>query len=226
MELTTGIQTRRSIRGFLPTPVPRETLEQVLRLATRSVSSENTQPWQITVVTGETLTKICRSNMESLLQDEPADYVYHSPTGVYRRRSIDVAKQLFSAMDIARENREKRSWWSQRGYRFFDAPVGIVLSAEQSLSTDIMHFDLGCLTQNICLAAMEYGLGTCVAVQPVTYQKGLREHLHFPDSQRIVCAIAIGYPDWEFPANQVVSTREELDQVTDWYGFDEKETCD
>ena len=220
MELLAGIQSRRSIRGFLPTHVPQPTLEQVLQLATRAVSSENTQPWKITVVTGELLDQISRSNVECLLNNKPSDYIYHSPLGVYRRRSIDVAKQLFSAMDIAREDREKRAWWSQRGYRFFDAPVGIILSADDSLPANIMHFDLGCLAQNICLAAMEYGLGTCVAVQPVTYQKGVREHLNLPPSQRIVCAIAIGYPDWEFPANQVVSTREKLSNIVSWYGFD------
>ena len=219
MELKEAILQRRSIRGFTAQPIARETLCDVLQLATRAISSENAQPWELTVVTGEVLNRLRRINVDCLLEGAQPDLAFQPLEGVYRKREISVAKQLFEAMEIARGDREKRDWWSKRGYRFFDAPVGILVSMDQSLEQEGFRFDLGCLAQNICLAALEYGLGTCVAIQPVTYQKEMRELLQIPDSKQIVCGIAIGYPDWEFPANHVVSTRAELAEVVTWYGF-------
>ena len=39
------------------------------------------------------------------------------------------------------------------------------------------------------------------------------------ENKRIIIAIAIGYPDWDFPANNIVSSRESLDINTRWIGF-------
>jgi len=91
---------------------------------------------------------------------------------------------------------------------------------DKELDPSSYRFDMGCLAQNICLAAMEYGLGTCVAIQPVEYERGLRRYAGIPEEKRMVVGIAIGYPDPDFPANGVVSPREELDNVVTWCGFD------
>ena len=42
--------------------------------------------------------------------------------GVHRQRQIEVAVQLFEAMDIERNDKEKRHDWVMRGFRQFDAP--------------------------------------------------------------------------------------------------------
>ena len=78
---------------------------------------------------------------------------------------------------------------------------------------------MGCLAQNICLAAVEYGLGTCVEDQAITYQKAARELLNSPNNKRFVVGTAIGYPDPEFKVNGVVSTREDVDTLATWCGF-------
>ena len=116
-----------------------------------------------------------------------------------------MAKQLFGAMEIAREDKEKRRWWTTRGFKFFDAPAAFIIYMDDELS-DLSKFDIGCLTQNICLAAMEYGL---------------RKYTDIPQNKKFVIGIAIGYPDENFPANSVKSDRAELDEITSWYGFDE-----
>ena len=85
---------------------------------------------------------------------------------------------------------------------------------------ELSKFDIGCFTQNVCLAAMEYGLETCVEIQAVMYQEGLRKYLDVPENKTFVMGIAIGYPDEDFPANKVRSDRAELDQIVSWYGFD------
>ena len=130
-----------------------------------------------------------------------------------------IGRELFAAMGIERGDRERRGWWSARGFRFFDAPALILVCTDPGLDQGEVRFDLGCVTQNICLAALEFGLGTCVEEQAVTYWRGLSERLGLPASQKPVYGIAIGYPDWDFPANQVVSQREAVDDLTRWYGF-------
>ena len=223
MELKQAIQERKSIRGFQKRPVSRQTLTQVLELATRAVSSKNIQPWEILVVTGRALDRLRAENIRCLEAGEPGQFPPVKMFDEGRRRQVQIGKQLFASMGIAREDKARRRWWMERGYRFFDAPAGIILCVDAELDVDMLRFDLGCLAQNICLAAMEYGLGTCVAYQPVDFDGSVRRCLGLPGRKTIICGIAIGYPDPDFPANRVVSQREDVDRVTTWYGFDGEE---
>lgn len=218
MELTEAILNRHSIRGFTGKPVPKETLRKVLYLAERSVSTVNAQPWEFWVVTGEALERIRQANLEDFRSGRATDYKTVVPEGTcYKERARAIGKSLFEAMEITREDREKRKQWYERGYRFFDAPAVIILMMDKILDEAAFRLDMGCVTQTICYAAMEFGLGTCVQDQAVAYQRGLREILHLPDNLRPVVGIAIGYPDPEFPANHVASTRETLDDVCRWF---------
>ena len=221
MELREAILQRKSIRGFLDKSVSRDTLEEVLKLAQRAVSAVNSQPWLVHVVTGETLQKLGADNVARLRRGEPTVTSEVPLSGVYRQRQVVVGKQLFAAMNIQREDREKRNAWTERGYRFFDAPAMILVCMEKSLS-DAYRFDLGCFVQNLCIAAMEYGLGTCVEYQAVYYENGLREYLALPEEQIPVVGIAIGHPDPDFPANDVVTEREALENFVCWYGDEKK----
>ena len=62
---------RRSIRGYKSDPVPKALIKEVLKLAMRSPSSMNTQPWNFTVVTGEPLDLIRAGNTERNLAGVP-----------------------------------------------------------------------------------------------------------------------------------------------------------
>lgn len=220
MELKEAINGRRSIRGYLDRPVSKETLENVLRLAQRAVSALNSQPWQFAVITGDVKDRIAADNIARFHENAEPDYVDPPLEGEYRRRRIGIAKQLFAAMDIAREDRPKRDWWSERGFRFFDAPAAILVYMDRELDETKCRFDLGAVTQLITIAAEEYGLGTCVENQAIMYQSGIRKYLDLPENARLAAGIAIGYPDPDFPANNVVSERVPLETVTRWYGFE------
>lgn len=218
MQLEEAIRNRHSVRGYLPTPVSQETLSKVLSLAVRSVSAQNTQPWEFLVVTGETAKTLGRMNVEDLEADREPDFPDPALTEEGLARARGVGRQLYGAMNIERGDKERRHWWLQRGFRFFDAPAVILLCVDEKWDAEY-RFDMGCLAQSVCLAAMEYGLGTCVEYQAVTYQRGIREVLGIPASKKPVCGIAIGYPDPEFPANAVVTEREPVDQKIRWFGF-------
>jgi nitroreductase len=219
MELSEAIRTRKSIRGYKPEPVPMEILKKVLETATRSPSAMNTQPWEVTVVTGETLDNVRRANVEML---RAGSEIWRSISyqGAHRQRQLDLAVQIFKLMGIAREDKEKRAQWLERGFRFFDAPAAIILSIDNSAPEWLALIDIGAFCQSICLAALEYGLGTCIEDQGTMFPDVLRKFTGIPESKNIVISIAIGYPDWDFPANKLETGREPVDSFTTWCGFD------
>jgi len=222
MDIVEAIRSRKSIRGYKSTPVAKETLKEILNIAARAPSSDNAQTWELTVVTGEVLDNICRGNIDMLTAGvEPnPDFPIGHFGGVYRERQVGLAIQLFQLMDITREDKNKRAQWRQRGFRFFDAPAAIILSADSSLAEPRVLLDAGLITQTICLIALNYDLGTCIGVQGVQYPEVVRQFTNIPDSKRIILSIAIGYPDWNFPANKLESERESVENITTWCGFE------
>ena len=224
MDVIEAIKKRKSIRGYKPDPVPKHVLGQILELASHAPSAMNTQPWEFTVLTGETLENVRRGNIDLLnsgVPPNPEHVVTSWPKeSIYRQRQVDLAKQLFQLMDIPREDKEKRAEWLERGFRYFDAPAAIIISTDRCLSESGPLLDIGAVIQTICVTALHFGLGTCIEDQGTMYPQVLRKYAHIPESKRIIAAIAIGYPDWDFPANKVESEREPIRNTTAWLGFD------
>ena len=224
MDVEEAIRTRMSIRDFKPDPVPKEILKEILEIAARAPSAENSQPWEFTVIAGDVLDNVRQANIESLNSGAPSNPDLHAegwPSGsVYRQRQVEIAKQIFKLMEIPREDKEKRAQWMETGFRYFNAPSAIIISVDRLAHYPRPLFDIGALTQNICLVALKYGLGTCIANQGVTYPEVLNKLAGIPASKRIMISIAIGYPNYDFPANKVVSTREPVENITTWCGFE------
>ena len=223
MDVIEAINKRKSIRGFKSDAVSKEVLSKILESACRAPSAMNTQPWEFIVVTGDVLNRLRTAIVDRLNQKEQMhpehEVVSWSNDSIYRNRQVELAKKIFNLMNIPREDKKKRAAWLERGFRFFDAPVVILLLTDKSLSDAGPLLDLGAALQNICLSALHFGLGTCIEDQGVLYPGVLREILQIPDNKKIIMAIAIGYPDWDFPANALSSGRESLDKNTRWIGF-------
>ncbi len=224
MDIVQAIRSRKSIRGYEPTPVPKEILREILDIATRAPSSQNIQPWEITVVTGKVLDNIKQGNMEMRKSgatptnpDIPRVSEADRYEGKYRQRQVEVGTQIFKLMGIAREDKEKRAEWRQRGVRFFDAPAVFILSMDKSLKEPEDMLSIGLIMQTICLTALNYGLGTCIQGAGIMFLEVARRFIDIPESKRIIICIAIGYPNRDFPANKVESTREPLENVVTWY---------
>lgn len=220
MDLVEAIQQRKSIRAFTDKPVPKEIIMEILNIACRAPSAMNTQPWEFIVLTGEKLNKLRIAIVEKLKSGAPIvpDHLVVSwpDKGVYKDRQITLAKQLFKAMDITREDKEKRAWWLERGFRFFDAPVAIIIARDKALGETGPLLDLGAVMQNICLAALHFDLGTCIEDQGVLFPEVIREQTGISPNKRLMIAIVLGYPDPTFPANQVISQREPAENLTTW----------
>ncbi len=224
MDILEAIKTRKSIRDFKPDPVPREVITELLNATCQAPSAMNTQPWEFIAISGDVLDKIRKKNIELLYSGaklEPEHLVVGWPKeGVYRDRQVGVAKQLFKLMDIPREDNEKRAQWMERGFRYFSAPVAIILLTDRMLSESGPLIDIGAAAQTLCLAALSFDLGTCIEDQGVMYPQILREYCNIPESKKILMSIAVGYPNWDFPANKVESEREPVENITTWVGFD------
>ena len=183
----------------------------------------NTQPWHVHVVTGAALDEVRTRNMEEMLAGaEPKrDINSHKEyEGVHRFRQVAIAKKLFAAMGIAREDKDKRQDWVMRGFRQFDAPVSLVLTYDRNLDPGaVVHFDLGALCYGIVLAAWDRGLGTVINGQGIMRSDIVREVANIPEDQIIMTCIAMGYPDDSFAANGVRADREEPADFVRYVGF-------
>ena len=216
---------RRSIRGYQQKPVPKQLIEEILELAMRAPSSMNTQPWNFTILTGAQLDKIRAGNTERNLAGVPHSREFRigkAFEGQHRERQVGVAKQLFAAMGIAREDAEARQDWVLRGFRQFDAPVCVIITYDRELAdSDDTAFDCGAVTTALVNAAWSRGLGAVINSQGIMQSPVVREHAGIAEDQVIMKAVAIGWPDDTFPANAVVSERKSVADAARFIGFDE-----
>ncbi|MFT6407147.1 MAG: nitroreductase [Arenicella sp.] len=224
MKFTEFAKSRKSARGFLDKPIPKNVVDEIIDAAKWAPSSYNTQTWRVHAVAGEPLDKIRQGNTQNTLAGKPQarDFPYKEEyDGVHRQRQIDVAVQLFEIMGIERHDKEKRTDWMLRGFRQFDAPVSLVLTYDKSLEpAAISQFSLGSLAYGIVLAAWERGIGCVINGQGIMQSEVVHEHANIPENEAIMICIAMGYPDDEFQANDVRSTRADNSDFVSYVGFE------
>jgi nitroreductase len=223
MQFDDVLRGRRSIRGYKSDPVPKALIEEILELAMRAPSSMNTQPWNFTILSGAALDKIRAGNTERNLAGVPHSREFRigkAFEGQHRDRQVGVAKQLFAAMGIAREDKEARQDWVLRGFRQFDAPVCVIITYDRELAdSDDTAFDCGAVTTGLVNAAWSRGLGAVINSQGIMQSPVVREHAGIADDQVIMKAVALGWPDEDFPANAVVSERKSVAEAATFIGF-------
>ena len=225
MDFTTLVQTRRSVRGYKPDPVPRALIDEIIGIAKGAPSSMNTQPWHVHVLTGAPLERVRQRNTDTMLGGAKANreiLTHGEYEGVHRSRQVAIAIKLFAAMGIERHDKVMRQDWVMRGFRQFDAPVSLVLTYDRELDPGAtVHFDLGALSYGICLAAWDRGLGTVVNGQGIMRSEIVREEAQIPEGEVIMTCIALGYPNEDFPANGVTADREPNDRFVRYIGFED-----
>ncbi len=219
MDLLAGIETRRSIRAFKSTAIPREILEQVLKAASRSPSYTNTQPWEVAVVTGrkkEELSKMLLSLASAGAPSEPDLPMPGSWPEELARRSREHSAKRFKAIGVQRENEEQRRDMRLRNFNFYGAPCAIFLFIDRTLSSWSI-FDMGIFAQSLILAAHSFGLGSCLQGMLAIYPDTVREFLGIPESKLLLIGISLGYPDAEASINSYRSERAGTAEFVRWY---------
>lgn len=208
-----AITSRRSIRAFLPTAVPRETVSDILAVASRAPSGTNTQPWQVTVLTGESLQRL--GARITAAHDDPAQRSQHSEEYAYyptewvspyidRRRK--VGWDLYSLLGIGKADKLRMHEQHGRNYRFFDAPVGLIFTIDRVMQQG-SWLDYGMFLQSVMVAARGRGLDTCPQAAFTQYHALIREELGLADTQMVVCGMALGWADPAAVENSLVTER-------------------
>jgi nitroreductase len=209
-----AIVSRRSVRAFLPTPVPRAEVERLLALASRSASNSNVQPWQVHVVTGEAKQRLTAALLHAYdtVGRMPPEYPYqpapHEWAEPFRSRRTRFGKGLYGrTLGLDSEDTTRREAHHRRNYGFFGAPVGMILTVSRHPRQSAL-VDAGLFLQALMLAARGAGLDTCAQASFIDFSPVLREHLPIPEDQLIVCGIALGYADPDHCLNSYRTPRE------------------
>jgi nitroreductase len=209
-----AITSRASVRAFLPTSVPREVIEDILRVAARSPSGTNTQPWNVWVLTGET--KLALSRKLQAAHNDPAvaathteDYAYY-PTQwqspfIERRRK--VGWDLYSLLGLTKTDKAGMHAQHGRNYDFFDAPVGLMFTIDRVMQQG-SWLDYGMFMQSLMVAARGRGLDTCPQAAFNQYHRIILPHIGAPAEHRLVCGMSLGYADTSAVANTLTTERE------------------
>lgn len=205
---------RRSVRGFLPTPVSKQTILEILDVSARAPSGTNTQPWQVTVIEGEKKEALSRELIETALNpkqdsEHTQEYAYYPerwiPPYIERRRKVGY--DLYGLLGIAKGDREKMARQFARNYAFFDAPVGIFFTIDRVMGQG-SWLDYGMFLQNVMLAARARGLDTCPQAAFIKYHRIVARHLSLASTQQLVCGMALGYKDTAKIENSLITERE------------------
>jgi len=210
---------RRSCRGYLDEPVPRDVIEQLLAAAQHTASWCNTQPWQLHVFSGGARDDLSKVLVEAVIatfgQPAPSDFPFPAAyTGVYDQRRKEVGWQLYEAVGVARGDREASAMQMLRNFEFFGAPHVAIITTDADLGV-YGAIDCGLYVSSFMLMAEALGLGTCAQAAMGQVAPAIREHLGLPDDRLVVCGIAFGHPDPDHPSAGFMSTRAPItDAVT------------
>lgn len=217
LSIVEAINSRRSVRAFLPKPVSHEVLVEILQLAARSPSGTNIQPWFVTVVTGDKKQKLTQALLAAHNANEPGDeeYNYYPPQWrepyIGRRRKIGF--DMYGLLGIGKGDKDKMHYQTGRNYAFFDAPVGLFFTIDRDMGQG-SWLDFGMFTENVMLAARGMGLDTCIQAAFLKYHRIIEEILEIPAHQQLVTGMSLGYADMNAAVNQLETVREPVESFT------------
>ncbi|HEU4374097.1 MAG TPA: nitroreductase family protein [Telluria sp.] len=208
-----AIASRRSIRAFLPTAVARDDIEAILSVSARAPSGTNTQPWKVTVLTGEAKQRLSDAIL-AVYQDKEAasghteEYAYYPRQWVspFIERRRKVGWDLYALLGLTRDDKAGMAAQHGRNYRFFDAPVGLIFTIDRVLEQG-SWLDYGMFLQNIMVAARGRGLDTCPQAAFTQFHRIISEQLGLPDNETVVCGMALGYADPAKIENSLMTER-------------------
>ena len=211
-----AITSRRSIRAFLSTPIAHEDIQELLSVAARAPSGSNTQPWKVYVLTGATRQRLSDAIMATYLDSEKVsehkeEYNYYPFKWVapYVDRRRKVGWDLYALLGLTRENKSGMQAQHGRNYQFFDAPVGLIFTIDRVMEQG-SWLDYGMFLQNVMIAARARGLDTCPQAAFTQFHKVISQVLELPESEQVVCGMALGYADQEKIENTLITEREPL----------------
>lgn len=219
-----AIATRKSVRAFLPTPVERATVEELLALASRSPSGSNIQPWKVRVVTGEVRAQLSSLILEAIARDGLEKYrrewnyypVQWREPFLSRRRKIGW--DMYGLLGVTKGDFEGTQQARLRNYEFFGAPVGMIFTLDEDLEIG-SWLDLGIFIGTVAIAARARGLHSCPQAAFADFHSIIRPLLGIHPNEVVICGLALGHADANAPVNTLVTERAAVTEFATFEGF-------
>ncbi len=217
-----ALVTRRSVRGFLATPVPRATVEAILAVAARAPSGTNCQPWKVYVCGGAARVALSRELVAAHYANDGTaveEYAYYPRRWrePYLARRRKLGWDLYGLLGVVKGDRAATARQHARNYEFFGAPVGLFFTLDRDLEQG-SWLDCGMFIQSVMVAARAFDLHTCPQAAFTPYHRIVRRHLAIPDEEVLLCGMALGAIDDAEPANALTTEREPVAGFTRFVG--------
>lgn len=218
--VTEAILGRRSIRAFLPDPVPEALIREILDLARYAPSGSNMQPWFVDVLAGDAL-EVLKTAVKSRIPDNPAGE--GAPFTIYpetmskasAQRRSKRGEDMYALLGIPRENKVGRIMQFARNYDLFGAPMGLFFSIDRAWDKP-QWAHLGMFIHSIMLLAHERGLATCAQESWAGFHPTVTKMLNLPEDRIFYCGMAIGHADPDATVNALTQDRIALDEFCTW----------
>lgn len=213
-------RSRTTTRAFLPEPVPRSLLMEILQVARTAPSTFNTQPWRVHLVAREAKAELTR---QILVAHDAAVLPAFSPfppdvPPIQAAHQEDFGRRYYGALQIDRADAAARYRQTGRNFAFFGAPIGLIFTTDRDL-TKHSWLDCGIFMQTLMLAAHARGLATCPQVAFLRYESIIAAYLNLSGSEAVVCGMSLGWPDTTAPVNYLDMPRQDVETLAAWHGF-------
>ena len=214
MNIKQLIESRYSVRSFLDKDVGFETVKSILDTANSAPSGGNIQPWKVYVLGKNSKNELVTqalNNYDTGVQEDIEYEIYPKPLAEeYKKRRSQCAADMYDALSIARDDIDTRLKQVRENFKFFGAPIGMIVTIDKSFAQNGWGH-VGMFLQNLWLTAINEGLGVCLQESWSIYPKTVKKVIDSPDNEMIWCGIAMGYPNNEDPINNYRTSRDSID---------------
>jgi nitroreductase len=219
MELREAIHHRRTIRAFLPDPVPEDSIREIISEALWAPSWKNAQPWELVVAHGEILERFKKENRETLLSGNtsmPEIPLPKSLPSPFHNRYADLNRQIYETISIEEDNTRGHIEYYAQMYALYDAPALVLMLLDKGLAIEYAMLDCGLFLQTFCLLARERSLGTAILSAAVHCPDVVRRIFPIPENKLLVVGVALGWPDTDSALNSFARNRRPINEFVKW----------
>lgn len=209
------VRSRRSVRDFLPTPIPQTLLDAVLADANTAPSWSNTQPYRLALASGalrDRLQEELTSRFDQAMAAQGAGWLgklkllvtpgglpdgdfksnFEYPQDLQPRRRA-TGHGLYQLLGIDRHDHAAREAQMRKNFEFFGAPTVIFVLVHSGLR-EFSVLDAGMFVQTLMLSAHAHGLGSCAQGALATWAGPVRQAFDIPRYYKLICGVSLGYP--------------------------------
>lgn len=216
MQVSQAVKARRSIRGFKPDPIPAPLLREILEMARWAPSNCNTQPWHLTVVSGEARRRLQEAIFAEINSGKAPNPAFipgdQNLFGILKDRQYQCAMDYYGVMGIERHQRDQRTALAMKNWEFFGAPHVGFLCMPEALGP-VNAVDVGIYLQTLMLLLVERGLASVPQGALALYPDPVKAIGGVPEGYGIICGLSFGYEDVGAQINEAVMDRAPLEET-------------